>query len=144
MYNYFKKAALLCGTCFISVQLFCQVLPDTEIKKNIRPLSGTLNSVLKLEPKTFEYNTEKFSQFKFNTGKQYGFLAENVVDAFPQLVKVKYYTFPVAKNSTQTVSVNIVDTQSLVPLLVASIQELHAEIEKLKAEVKTIKGVAVN
>lgn len=142
MHNYLKKAALLCGICFISGQVFCQTLPDTELKKNISPLSGTLNSVLKLQPKTFEYNTERFSQFKFNTGRQYGFLAENVQEAFPHLVKVKYYTFPVAKNSTKTVSVNTVDTQSLVPLLVASIQELHAEVEKLKAEVIALKGVA--
>lgn len=144
MDNYFKKAALLCCACFVSAQLFCQSVPDTELKKNISPLNGTLHSVLKLQPKTFEYNTERFSQFKFSTGKQYGFLAENVMEAFPHLVKVKYYTFPSAKNSTQTVSVNTVDTQSLVPLLVASIQELNAELEKLKAEVKALKGVAVN
>jgi len=135
-----KKAALLCGACIVSAQLFCQTVPDTQLKKNISPLSGTLSSVLKLQPKTFEYNTEKFKQFKFNTGRQYGFLAENVMEEFPHLVKVKYYTFPSGKNNTQVVSVNTVDTQSLVPLLVASIQELHAEVEKLKAEVKELKG----
>lgn len=138
-----QKAALFCGMYFFSAQLYCQTVPDTEIKKNIAPAGGQLQNILKLQPKSFEYNTEKFSQFKFNTGRQYGFIAENVMEAFPHLVKVKYYTFPIGKNNTQVVSVNTVDTQGLVPLLVSSIQELHAEIEKLKLEIQQLKGTAV-
>jgi AmiR/NasT family two-component response regulator len=44
-----------------------------------------------------------------------------------------------AKNTFKGIVVNTIDTQSLIPVLVASIQELYAEVEKLKAEIKALR-----
>jgi hypothetical protein len=47
--------------------------------------------------------------------------------------------YTTGKNSYRTAKVKTMDMESLIPILVASIQEQQAEIEKLKAELKALK-----
>jgi hypothetical protein len=72
-------------------------------------------------------------------GKQYGFLAEDVQQVFPELIRYRNMNYATGKNSSRTAQVKTMDMESLIPILVASIKEQQAEIEKLKAELSELK-----
>ena len=117
-----------------------QKIEDNEIKKNVSAIDNSLQRLVQLEPKIFEYNKTKFKDLQLPSGKQYGFMAENLQTVFPDLVTYKSYNYSVAKNSFRTAKVKEVDVESIIPILVASIKEQQSEIEKLKAEVLELKS----
>jgi hypothetical protein len=130
-------AAICC--CSVSV-VSAQTIPDTVLKKNIVPITKPLQHLMKLQPKMFEYNTHGFKNVSLNPGLQFGFLAENLQDVYPTMVKPRYVSYMFGKNTYKGYVINNIDQQGLVPVLVAAVNELHAEVEKLKAEIKALKG----
>jgi hypothetical protein len=146
IYN-ISKFSFVAALLFLAVPAFSQHLGDNEIKKNVAPVTASLQKVLQLEPKTFEFETSKYKHLKLQQGRKYGFLAENVQGVFPELVKERSVSHMFGKNSYRDATFNVVDEASLIPLLVASIKEQQEQIEKLKAaveELKNKKTVAVN
>ncbi|MFT3825031.1 MAG: tail fiber domain-containing protein [Chitinophagaceae bacterium] len=133
------KAGIVIAATMFATTAFSQSIPDSDIKKNVTPISNPLESINKLEPKVFEYDQSKYQGLKLPAGKQYGFLAENVQAVFPDMVKVESRSIPFGKNTTRTAQVKTLDTERLVPVLVASIQELQAQVEQLKAEIQQLK-----
>ena len=133
-------ASLLC----ISTVLSAQEISDSSIKKNVQEISDPLKSLANLEPRTFEYDQEKFQHLKLPKGKQYGFIAENMQSVFPNLVKYSNHTYAFGKNTYRTTRIKTVDIESLIPVLVASVKEQQVEIEKLKAEINRLKGTGAS
>ncbi|MEO6734457.1 MAG: tail fiber domain-containing protein [Ferruginibacter sp.] len=137
------KIKHLITTCFLLFSfdnVFSQSIADTEIKRNISAINSPLKNVLLLEPRIFEYDTDKFKSLRLKEGKQYGFLAENVSEVFPALVTSKTINYMFGKNSYRNQTVYSVDAVGLIPVMVASIQELHTEIENLKKEIAGLKN----
>ncbi len=137
--RYAQKAAVMCSLVLLTKAGFSQNIPDSEIKKNVTPISSPLESINRLEPKVFEYDKSKYTDLRLPAGKQYGFLAENVQAVFPDLVKYENHSYSVGKNAFRTAKVKTLDNESLVPILVASIQELQSQVEQLKAEIQLLK-----
>lgn len=137
--NQLFRSTLFTGLLFMATTAFSQHLPDSEIKKNINPVTAPLQKLVQLEPKTYEFETNKFKYLKLQQGRKYGFLAENVQGIFPELVSEKSISYMFGKNSYRDASIKIVDELSLIPLLVASIKEQQQQIEKLQAEVEELK-----
>ena len=139
MSNLYQPAKQLLGAI---VLLLCvaaanaQAVPDKELKKNVSPIPNSLQSILLLEPSTFEYDTHNFRSLKLRHGKQYGFLAENMQQVFPSLVGIKHVSYMFGKNAYREQKISTIDESRLIPVMVAAIQELHHEVEKLKAELK--------
>lgn len=122
-----------------------QEVADKEIKKNVTDISAPLEKLVQLEPKIFEYNTDKYKHLKLEQGKQFGFMSENMQQVFPELVSNKNISYMFGKNVYRDAKVKTVDELSLIPVLVASIKEQQKEIEKLKqdiAELKSVKSTA--
>lgn len=115
---------------------FSQIISDNVIKKNISPISSPLKSLLQLEPKVYEFDTQKYKAFQLKKGLQYGFLAENIKNVFPGMVGTRSVTTMVGKNTYRESKIQTIDESSLIPVLVASIQELHIEIELLKQQIQ--------
>lgn len=134
-----KKAILSLSFVFISFVLFAQDLPDTKIKKNIEPIDNPLQRLIQLEPKKYEYNVGDYKHLKLQQGSQYGFIAEDIQSIFPDLVKEKSVNYMFGKNVYRNSTIKTIDETSLIPILVASIKEQQAEIEKLKMEVLQLK-----
>lgn len=78
-------AGYFSGNVFISGAL--TVASDKKFKEDINELSKstTLSKLMKLEPRTYYY--KKDDQVNFDEGLQYGFLAQDVEEIFPALVK---------------------------------------------------------
>jgi hypothetical protein len=137
---YAKVLFFLFAMVLLTAGTYAQNIPDTEIKKNISGINNPLQSIIRLEPKAFEYNKDKFKDLKLPGGRQYGFVTEEVQSVFPELVSTRSYSYMAGKNLFRTAKIKSLDTESLIPILVASIKEQQQEIEKLKIEIQALKN----
>jgi len=94
---------------------------DRSTKQNILPLDYGLNTLMKLRPVSFEY---KKDWQRYGTGKQIGFIAQEVKEVLPNST----FTTP----STGKMGYNEID---IVPVLVKAMQEQQQQIEELKREI---------
>ena len=97
---------------------------DANIKSNIVSISKeTTKDLFNLNPVEFTYNSD------INNPKRvhYGFIAQEVENVYPELVKSGYKGY---KN------VNYIE---LVPLLLSKIKEMQSEIDELKQKTQELK-----
>ena len=66
---------------FCTVGTFCS---DRRIKENIKPLSGSLAKILKLEGVSFNWNDEKLGK-----NQAHGLIAQDVREVIPEIVQEK-------------------------------------------------------
>ncbi len=94
---------------------------DERLKKDITPIEGSLKKVMAMKPVEFQWR-DGYDEFHKATGKDIGFVAQQIEPIEPLLVgeRNEYKTLEYAK---------------FAPLLVGAIQELQAEIERLKKKV---------
>jgi len=140
IYINIKKTCLLVAVLVISGSVFSQTVTDNEIKKNVAVISSPLQKLVQLSPKTFEYDIQKFKHLNLDHGVKFGFIAEELQQVFPSLVKQKSVSYMFGKNSYRDTKIKTIDETSLIPVLVASIQQQQQQIDKLKEEVEALKN----
>ena len=134
-----KLIAFGCGMlCFTLLQ--AQQITDADLKKDIAPITGALNKVLQLKPVSFNYDFQRFKHLALASTPQYGFIAEEIQAVLPQVVSLKHINYSYGKNVYRDASIPQVDHTALIPVLVQSVKELNAEIEKLKEEIRLLKA----
>lgn len=102
-----------------------QSFSDYRLKENIADLTGALDKVNNLQPKTFNYiNSPEITNE--------GFLAHELQEVVPQAVSGEKD----GMNEDGTPKYQGVDNAHIVPLLVGAIKELKAEIENLKSQIQ--------
>ncbi len=99
---------------------------DERIKENINVVESTLHKVLQLIPKTFNYKERR------NNNLYYGFIAQEVEEVFPELVKTE--AEPTMCNDEVIENQKSIESYALVwaSILTKAIQEQQAQIEELK------------
>ena len=105
---------------------------DRKLKKNITGFEG-LETIMRLKPKTYEFKTTEYREMYLTKGKRYGFIAQQLREVLPELVKEKKYALPAhGEESGDGYSVDFlgVDYVSLVPILTQAIQEQQNQIEE--------------
>lgn len=106
-----------------------------------RDIDQALLKITQLEPKSFDYSIKKKgANTHFSSQQPFGFLPENLMKVFPALVSQSTVDDRIGKNLYRKRSVLTTNDAGLIPVLVASIRELHTEIEKLKAEITALKS----
>ncbi|PST84239.1 DNA topoisomerase IV [Pedobacter yulinensis] len=135
--------ALVCGIMACSLGSQAQKLSDNQLKSNIQPIENPVNRLVQLEPVSFEYNKDWSTRLKLGQNKQFGFVAEDLGKVFPELVFTQNKDYPSGKNASKMASVNKVDLEALVPVLVAAMKEQQAEIENLKKEISGLKNAGL-
>jgi len=93
---------------------------DSRLKDNIVSLNYGLNEILKLRPVSYNWKNDKINQ-----GKQFGFIAQEVQEVMPELVK---------EFETEEGNRLGLDKEGIYAALVNAIKELKAEIEILKTK----------
>jgi len=101
---------------------------DARLKKNILPAPNSLDKILKLNPRTYEYRSREFSDLGLPSGVQTGFIAQEVKEVFPEMVSSKE-----GESNFLTLSYD-----KLIPHLVGAIKEQQAEIQDLKKVLKAL------
>lgn len=135
-----KHLSFITLSLFISTVAFSQALNDQQTKLNINSISNPVHKLTQLQPISFEYNTKQYKQLNLQTGKQYGFLAENIQAVFPELVKEKRIPYMLGKNNYKNATISTINETSLIPVLVASIIEQQQQINQLKTEIEELKN----
>ena len=108
------------------------VTSDRKFKENIKDIDSAIESLNNLMPRT--YNFIDTNKIVLSQGKQYGFIAQELEEIFPELIKeVKKPVFDNEGNITEYLEYKSVNYIGLISVLTASIQELSKEVEDLKA-----------
>jgi hypothetical protein len=106
---------------------------DYRIKENIRPAGNVLERLCQVE--MIEYNQKDISIFK-NVGNQFGFIAHQVKDLFPELPNI------VAGEKDGLNSEGDIQPQTInsefTNLYLKAIQELNAKIEAQQAQIDSL------
>ncbi|MBS0196220.1 MAG: tail fiber domain-containing protein [Planctomycetes bacterium] len=99
---------------------------DPRLKHDIRPMSGTLDTLLSLHGYSFEYNADAVASGKGLPGRQLGLMADEVERVFPDWV------------SRNDAGYRCVTERATTALMVESLRDLRqekdAEISSLRAE----------
>ncbi|MEP7257808.1 MAG: tail fiber domain-containing protein [Flavitalea sp.] len=127
-----KQIYLFCSVIILSLTARSQDIMDISLKRNISPINNPLQKLALLEPRSFEYNTAEFKHLRLKSGQQYGFIADEIQSVFPELVSRRSVPYMFGKNTYRNSTIKVVQESGLIPILVASIKEQQAEIEKLK------------
>lgn len=129
---------LLLSACAITAS--AQKINEQELKVNVGKIENSTQHLKNLEPVTFKYDVDKYKHLKLPAGEQYGFMASNVQPEFPAMVYEASKVYESGKNNSKVAKYNAVQTEHLIPVLVAAIKEQQAEIELLKQEIKLLKA----
>lgn len=113
---------------------------DRKLKKNIEPLTEALERVMKLKPTKYEFKTDEYSQMNLPKGTRFGFIAQELEEVFPILVKQSHHPETKDKNGNtlkEAVDFKAVSYTEIIPILTAAIQEQQVQIEELKKMLAT-------
>ncbi len=112
---------------------------DRKFKKNAAPLAGVLGKLMALRPMSYDMRNEEYnSSLSLARGKQYGLMADELKQEFPDMVK----TIRVPSRRTREekkadirkdpMEYESVDYVALIPVLIKAMQEQQALIEDLQ------------
>ena len=113
---------------------------DSLFKQNIKPMNSALTTLMQLQPKTYDYQTQKFPSIQLPYGTHAGLIAQDLEKVLPELVmqttnpaqydslgKVKYAAF----------DFKCVAYSELIPYLIAGIQEQQTQITNLQNQINS-------
>jgi hypothetical protein len=101
---------------------------DRRYKKEISPLEGSMDRLMALEGVNYFFRTEEFEKMNFGEEMQYGFIAQEMEEIYPDLVKTDEEGF------------KAVNYTALIPELVEALKGQQAEINALKSELARLNG----
>jgi len=101
---------------------------DNNLKTEVESLTNATEKILTLRPKTYLFNTESYPQMGLPEGLQFGFLASDLQEQFPEMVIET--TQPAEEDHTgqavqPAVHFRAVNTSGILPLVVGALQEEH-------------------
>ena len=99
---------------------------DVRYKKNITPLSNSLQKLMKMEGVNYYWKTSDFPAMNFNNKRQMGFIAQDVEKIFPEMV------------FTDDAGFKSIDYSRLTPVLVETIKIQQKQINELFKRVETL------
>lgn len=118
---------------------------DSRLKINIKQLNNALSVIKQLNAKTYEYRKDgKFAGTTFPTGRNYGFIAQELEKVIPEAVTdAPVFFHEKGKPNATSESYKAVNYTMIIPLLTQAIKEQQQEIEFLKQELAAIKSDGV-
>lgn len=99
------------------------IISDVVFKKNVEDLNGANEKLKLIRPVKYDLAVEKSMGYSAQKSKQYGFIAQELMKVFPEMV--------------DTIGEGIMGIRynELIPVLVQAVKEQKAEINSLKKEI---------
>lgn len=113
---------------------------DRNIKRDIGSIDNALDGLMALKPAAyyFDSNNERFRYLNLPEEQQFGLVAQDVKNVFPNIVReAEQYDENGKPRPEQLLSVNYT---ALIPVLIKGMQEQQKTIEMLKSEVELLKS----
>jgi hypothetical protein len=109
---------------------------DAKLKSNIQPAKedSIVARLLRLEPKTYEYNRSSYPYLSLPEGKQYGLIAQEVEQVFPELVKdIVHPELKDLKGNVTSPQLTYkgLDYMGIIPLLISAVKTQQTKIDSL-------------
>ena len=109
---------------------------DERVKTNIRQYEKSLEHVVQLNPKLYDYNGK--AGFDPNSVDNIGFIAQDIVDIFPEAVKT--YKAKLEETDEKETELYNIDFQAITFAMINSIKELNNKIEQLETRIQTLEN----
>jgi hypothetical protein len=115
---------------------------DYRWKKNITSIESVMDKVMDLEVKSYNMRASEFPGMNFNPNKtEFGFIAQDLKEVFPEIVHQKAIPDPTTSNSLSEQKEMVegyytVNYTSLIPILTRAIQEQQNQITQLQAQLE--------
>ena len=103
---------------------------DARLKKNIETIGLTMPAIMQLRPTVYHFRTQEDNEVK-----NPGFIAQEVKEVFPKVVKIQGDD----SNGNSLSDLHMISYTELIPYMVKGMQEQQAEIQDLKAEIEALK-----
>ena len=120
---------------------------DRRLKKDIKPLEGALDIVSKLNPVSYYFDLQKYPNMGLNTEKEYGFIAQEVGEILPEIVREKGLntngTVELKENGLPNDKVEIfsvMDYTRIIPILTQAIKEQQEIIKSLEKRIEALEN----
>jgi hypothetical protein len=102
---------------------------DRRLKVNAQPMQDALSKLMELKPQSYQYRTNEYPTMNLAEGTQFGFIAQELQEVYPTLVKeVSTYTNKDKSTKFDFLSVNYT---GLIPVMVSAIQQQQTTIENM-------------
>jgi hypothetical protein len=99
---------------------------DARYKKNITEIENALDKIMKIRGTSFVFRTDEFKDYQFEEGLQFGFIAQELENVLPEMVKTD-------SNGYKSVNYN-----EMIPVLVEALKEQQKQINELKLLVQSL------
>jgi hypothetical protein len=107
------------------------IASDERVKENINPYTKGLDTILAINPVTYDYNGKAgFAKIEGNVGV----IAQDVLDVLPESIST--YKAKLNEDDEEDTELYNFNSHALTYVLINAIKELKAEIEELKAQIK--------
>lgn len=126
----------------ISINGVTVTTSDRKLKKNISNLSGATEILDQLQPKTYEFKTEKYTSMGLDEGNQFGLIAQELEKVLPELVKNVHNPEQTDENGEviiEAVDFKGVNYQALIPILIQGHKEQQEVIDEKDEEIDALK-----
>lgn len=94
---------------------------DAALKTEISPVDNALGRLLTLHGVSFSWNSEAYPDLLLESGRDYGVLAQELAEVFPELVTTDDET-----------GLLRVDYEGLIPILIEALREQQQQIDELR------------
>ena len=100
---------------------------DVRYKKNVKTFKNALDMLQKLRGVSFDWKIDQYPELRFSDRNQMGFIAQEVEEIFPELVKEDREGY------------KAIDYGKFTPIIVEAMKEQQQEIEDLQQEIIELK-----
>ena len=106
-----------------------RIMSDGALKKNVNKITGALNTIQQLNPKSFDFRVNDFPYLNLPSENQYGFIAQDVQNVLPSLVASSEFveetdsTGDIVSPASSYLGLNYI---GLIPIAIKAIQELDS------------------
>ncbi|MCB9184557.1 MAG: tail fiber domain-containing protein [Flavobacteriales bacterium] len=110
---------------------------DQSLKTNVESISGAMDLIAQLQPKTYDFDIVNHPAINLQDGLQRGFIAQELEQVLPELVKEVTYGGRADSTGTEVMpgeTVKAVNYIGLIPVMVAAMQEQTARIAQLEQQ----------
>ncbi|HRG02393.1 MAG TPA: tail fiber domain-containing protein [Bacteroidia bacterium] len=112
------------------------VTSDKNVKTNVLDVKNPFEIINKLRPVSYDYDNTYAPQMTFDAGTHYGFIAQEVEQVLPHLVKehdVYGRIDSLGNTIDSTVTIKALNYDGLIPFAISGIQELNAKQKEMQA-----------
>ena len=113
---------------------------DQKFKTNINAEDNIMPKLMKLQPKNYLFDIEKYKNMAFSDKLQHGLISQEVENVFPELVEDAFApnTSNDKKENGKPIPYKGLNYMGLIPMLLKGLQEQQAQITALKTQLETV------